>query len=470
MLTIHVPNTYIPERSYIIRILLHEFLGLDINLRIEKRSDILIKMNNDQAGRTLRIADVLFQTPTSQWLTMGSLPNQPLRIWTPPNIFGDVLLISFRIPIIYGVEPKDDNLCNGYLTENGQELYMGLDIFGSAFFMLTRYEEYVKPDRDRYDCFPASASLSYQEGFLDRPIINEYLEILWWCLTYLWPGIKRKNRYFRMIVTHDVDVPFAQAFSGVQKLIRNCGGDLLIRKSAKNAFNRLISWQAVKRGKYRKDVNYTFDGLMDISEKNSIRSAFYFKTACTNTIYDDIYSIDHKYMRQLLRDIHGRGHEIGLHPSYETYKNPAQTKAEFKKLLEVCDEEGIHQNHWGGRQHYLRWQVPITWRNWAAAGLDYDSTLGFNEYYGFRCGICYEFPVFDLEKHNTIQLTERPLIVMEESVFEQRHIMFNYSKAFEAMNEMKKCCQRYSGDFTILWHNSSLYNDELWELYKSIIS
>ena len=73
-----------------------------------------------------------------------------------------------------------------YYAESDGGIQLGLDIFGSVFFMITRYEEVVKSDRDEYDRFPAAASLAYQEGFLDRPIVNEYLEILWTCMKRLW--------------------------------------------------------------------------------------------------------------------------------------------------------------------------------------------------------------------------------------------------------------------------------------------
>ena len=66
--------------------------------------------------------------------------------------------------------------------------------------MLSRYEEYVDSSRDVHDRFPAKASLAYKEGFLDQPIINEYIELLFACMLCLWPNIKRidcpsKRRY-----------------------------------------------------------------------------------------------------------------------------------------------------------------------------------------------------------------------------------------------------------------------------------
>ncbi len=71
-------------------------------------------------------------------------------------------MLVLRIgPVIYGgSETKlfapDDRHCT-------------LDIFGSALFMLTRYGEVVKKERDALDRFSVIDSLAYQEGFLERP-------------------------------------------------------------------------------------------------------------------------------------------------------------------------------------------------------------------------------------------------------------------------------------------------------------
>ncbi len=470
MLLIHVPNTYVPERSYIIQTLLHDFLGINSEIIIEERRDVLIKENSNLDSRVLRITEVLFQTPENQWLTQTLLPKQPLQIWDTTKTCPDVSLVSSKLPIIYGNEVSSNGFNKDYMVETADGLYLGLDIFGSAFFMLTRYEELIKLDRDQHDRFPATASLAYQEGFLDRPIINEYLEILWYCMKRLWPGLERKKRNYNTIVSHDVDVPFAQVFSRIPQLIRNCGGDIIRRKSPALALQRAQSWQAVRRGDYRQDINYTFDRIMDISEKNGLQSAFYFKSACTDPVYDDNYSIDHPYIRQLLRDIYQRGHEIGLHPSYLTYNDPIQTRREYERLRTVCEQENIQQNHWGGRQHYLRWQVPITWRNWAEAGLNYDSTLSYADHAGFRCGICYEFPVFDLEKRNPLALIERPLIIMEGSVLGEQYMNLSGQEALSYIFMLKERCLQFNGDFTLLWHNSSFTESGHWEMYMEVVT
>ena len=49
--------------------------------------------------------------------------------------------------------------------------------------MLTRYEELVVPDRGAHDRFPAAASVAVREGFLEIPIVDAYVELLWGALS-----------------------------------------------------------------------------------------------------------------------------------------------------------------------------------------------------------------------------------------------------------------------------------------------
>ena len=162
MLHIQIPDTYQPERRYSLSVLFNEFLGLDFQIEYAERSDTKITFDDD---KTLLISDGLFATPESQWLQPSSLPKQPLKSWDLTVTSLNVTTLSPNIPVIYGEDPDTPD----FFSAVPQRIRLGLDIFGSAFFMLTRYEEVVKPDRDNHDRFSATASLAYQEKFLDQP-------------------------------------------------------------------------------------------------------------------------------------------------------------------------------------------------------------------------------------------------------------------------------------------------------------
>jgi peptidoglycan/xylan/chitin deacetylase (PgdA/CDA1 family) len=464
MLTITINSNFKSEKYYILSVLLGEFLGLEYQVNITDTDQILIS-NGD--SKQLSIFEHFFTVSKEQWLKQSSLPVQPLSLWNIKSAGLRATTVNDLIPVIYGGNPVEPQ----FFEQSEDIIHLGLDIFGSSFFMLTRYEEVVKTDRDQIDRFPASASLAYQENFLDRPIVNEYLEILWSCLQWLWPSLQRKQHQFQTYVSHDLDEPFLYAGTGIPRLLQRCGGDIVRRRSIVEMGKTLHGWYQVNRGKPELDPYNTFDLIIDINEANNLNSAFYFITDHTAGSIDGFYHLDQPLIRELLRKIHDRGHEIGLHTSYNTYQDQAQTKKEFDRLQKACQEEGIQQEQWGGRQHCLRWQASTTFQNWEHAGLHYDSTLTYPEQIGFRCGTCYEYSVYDVLNSKHLHLQERPLTIMEVSVIREAYMGLDIKdgSALSAMKIIKERCRLFKGLFTLLWHNTGFLYPHHVELYRQIV-
>lgn len=462
MIIIQIPPTYSQERHYILSVLFGEFLGLEYEIQPDNRYDVRITTSDE---KEFLVYDGLFSVSEAQWLQQTSLPAQPLDIFNLTRTSLTSVTVSAQVPVIYGDKLYAPDFLE--LTEN--QIRLGVDIFGSAFFMMTCYEELVKQDRDKHNRFPATSSLAYQEGFLNRPIINEYLEILWSCLKHLWPNLERKERVFNILPSHDVDEPFLFAVSGISRLIRRCGGSLLKRHSPLQVLKDIMYWLRVKTGNVGVDPFNTFDLIMDMSEKNNLQSAFYFITQHSAGRIDGVYNIDHPLIRNLMKKIHERGHEIGLHTSYNTYQDALRTKEEFACLKQVCSNEGIEQSTWGGRQHFLRWETPTTFQNWEDAALDYDSTLSYADYCGFRCGVCWDFTVFNLKTRRTLKLKERPLIVMDRTILASSYLDLTHKQALQEISILKDHCKMFNGNFTILWHNDGLVNKQDIELFQDII-
>lgn len=53
--------------------------------------------------------------------------------------------------------------------------------------MLTRQEEVVRTDLDEHGRFQVISSHAYKQGYLERPIIDEWLEILGRLILRAWP-------------------------------------------------------------------------------------------------------------------------------------------------------------------------------------------------------------------------------------------------------------------------------------------
>jgi hypothetical protein len=168
----------------------------------------------------------------------------------------------------------------------------------------------------------------------------------------------------------------------------------------------------------------------------------------------------------LLKEIHERGHVIGLHPSYQTYNNLELLKTEYVKLKGILDNLSIPSDRLGGRQHYLRWGNPETWQIYNDTGLEYDSSLGSEYYVGFRCGTCFEFPVFNLLTKQSLKLVEFPLLVMDVYGFKLK----SKKKMESAIKDIARICKFYNGNMTLLFHNNYVVTKRQKQSYEYLIS
>jgi hypothetical protein len=175
-------------------------------------------------------------------------------------------------------------------------------------------------------------------------------------------------------------------------------------------------------------------------------------------------------MRELFYKIHNRGHQIGLHPGYTTYNNKDDFKQSYLILNNIFQEEGIKQDLVGGRQHFLKWDARCTPMLWDECNLDYDSTLGYADMAGFRCGTSHEFQMYDLMNRRELKVIQKPLIVMESSVISSRYMNLGESKeALDCFINLEELCRKFEGVYTVLWHNSELDTLKKREIYKSVI-
>ncbi len=194
---------------------------------------------------------------------------------------------------------------------------------------------------------------------------------------------------------------------------------------------------------------------MTVSERHGLRSAFYFLSNNDVDPHGGRFDlVDHPWVGRLVGRVHRRGHEVGFHGGLGTFRDPERTAEEFAHLRRVAERAGVEQESWGGRQHYLQWANPDTWRNWDRAGLDYDCTLAFSESVGFRTGTCHEYPVFDLVARRPLALRERPFQVMDVSLF--GYMGLRPDAAFAAVVDIARACRRFRGDLGILWHNDEI--------------
>jgi hypothetical protein len=345
------------------------------------------------------------------------------------------------------------------------------DVLGLAYWMLSRQEEVGRSDLDHHHRFPARSSHASKHDYLERPIVDEWFDVLSQAMQKLWPGLPLTRHTFVMRVSHDVDYPSRYAFTSFKHLLRIMASDAIRGYQRLNMLRAPLSWLRTDIRLYQGDPFNTFDWIMDRSELHGLTSAFYFICGRTDPALDARYEPEHRAIRELMRRIHARGHEIGLHPSYNTYKSPETLVSEANRLKMVCSQESIEQAQWGGRMHFLRWNTPTTLYGWEQAGMTYDSTLSYADRPGFRCGTCLEYPAFDPVRKKMLNVRIRPLVAMECTVMAERYLgLGSGDAAREKFVQLKDACRAVNGVFTLLWHNSELDTKQKRQLYASLLS
>lgn len=367
--------------------------------------------------------------------------------------------------------PGCESLAHPLVEADAEGFVLHYDLPGLVWWALSRREEVGEVPRDVHGRFPANASHAQRHGYLERPVVDEWLEILRQIAARAWPGLELVRPAFEMRPSHDVDFPSRYAFRTRRDFVREIGIDLLRRHRPLHALR--APWIALSstRSLSRSDPANTFDWLMDLSDRHSVSSAFYFICGRTDPALDASYEPEQPAIRDLMRRIHERGHEVGLHPSYGTFRRAELLVAEAQRLRTVCAAEGITQRRWGGRMHYLRWESPTTLRGWEQAGMDYDSTMGYADRAGFRCGTCHEYPAFDPVADRASSLRMLPLIAMDGTIMSPQYMGLGSGEAaYSTLARLKDCCRAVGGKFTLLWHNSELGEAPLRDLYRAVLA
>jgi hypothetical protein len=334
-----------------------------------------------------------------------------------------------------------------------------------VFFLVTRYEEMVARRRDEYGRVLEDATTTVRSGLYDVPLADLYVELLWHAMTMLWPGIRRRELRYRAILTHDVDLTFA-CRERMPSVLHSVAADVLKRRDLALALRRLRVKLLGCDEDHSSDPWNVFEFLMSVAERNGLTCVF-------NVLADSSgpgtshYTLADPWIRRLLRRAHERGHEIGLHGGFHSHLDPARMTDEFGRLVEAASACGVQQAEWGGRQHFLRWDNPATWRAWDAAGMGYDSTVGFARYVGFRAGTCHPYRAYDLAARRPLRLRERPLIAMDTSWLLYRDASLD--EAAELVVDAARTCHRFGGEFVGLFHNSSLASARSCRWYEELV-
>lgn len=437
MLQILVPNNNHSERAYTLKILFKEFLALKYELIWGEQNDYILTFSD----KTIIIRDHFFSLfpHNLSYLCKEAIPTKVS--WDSTH----------SIPFLYGTNSID-------FQHNS--IICDADIFGASFFMLSRFEEHVLTEKDQFDRFDENQSLSIKESFSHIPIVNEYALLLQKFLAQLkYPITSTKS--FSILLTHDVDyLQFYNKFSVFFQRFYKC---IFKYHNYPQAYKEIRSYFTFLLDSKHDPYN-SFDELMQTSKQYGLTSHFFF-IASNASPYDQDYQLHSKQVQNLLNNILEKGHKIGLHVGYDSFSNYQQ----------ICDEKASLTKFMShptfSRQHYLRFNITQTPRLLDMAGIQWDSSLGFSQNIGFRCGSCFSFSMFDILERKQLTIKQKPLLIMD-TAFASLVQKDSQKHAKEKFFDIAKKVRQHNGELVILWHNSSVKQDKwpkLYSLYKDLI-
>jgi len=328
----------------------------------------------------------------------------------------------------------DDNPIN---KENGRAR-INFDLIGSIFFQISRIEERDSVKLDKHGRFDFKYSLAFINGFLNRPEVEYQILLFGTILKDL--GINLKpNRKIEVFLTHDVDR--LRSYHSKRELFRESLGHLLRRRTNIRGFFKNILANLLSNEPKR-----SFEFLMGRSESLQLKSIFLFMADARAPQDADYFFKFPKDLAKAISMVKDKGHLIGIHPGYDTYKDGKLIIQQKEKLENLVQHEINYS-----RQHVLRW-TPYVVDLLDEANIKIDFTLSYPEGVTFRAGTTHRFPAYSLRQRKVLDLSLIPTPIMEFALFMDKYIRLSED---DALKEVSKCLDQFKlfgGDLVILFH------------------
>jgi len=411
---------------YIMNLLFRELLGLEIQFTISP----------DEYTR--------FEGPKI------SYSRDPL----PGGVFIEACsLLSEEMIIPYDLKPGKAGPVPVLFPIDDPKGPLSFDPFAAAFYMVSRYEEYLPHSRDKHGRYPALESIAFKGKFLDVPVVHLWTDMVADLILKQYPALKINHPEYNYVPTIDVD--HAYCYLG-RTFIRTLGG--ITRDVIHGRLNDLGLRRKILLGLAADPYdNYSF-----ISKVHELyhQSPLYFILCADYGGDDNNISVTSELFKRLILEL-DQMHGVGIHPSLSSNRIEMRLQAEVKSLRQVLQREVTIS-----RQHFLYLNMPQTYRSLVELGIGDDYSMGYPSHPGFRAGIAIPFQFFDLISNETIPLKVHPVSMMDVTL--KDYLRLSSEESLDAINHMVETIKSVHGQFVSIWHNESLSETGRWKGWRRV--
>lgn len=234
----------------------------------------------------------------------------------------------------------------------------------------------------------------------------------------------------RVALTHDVD----RVHKSHQYLTHSL-------RSLKRRDFRQFSYHVISL--FRTNPYWNFPRIIAIENDHAVKSTFFFLNetmkfrllpASNWKLSMGRFDIEAEMIKEMIVWLDRNGWEIGLHGSYNSFKDPELLRREKKTLEDILGHDVI-----GTRQHYLNLDGNETWKIHRKLGLKYDSSWGHTCDIGFKDNRCRPFrPLED-------DFLVVPVVVMDQC-------FMSAGNRWQRLRQILDECEQHDSIFVICWH------------------
>ncbi len=327
------------------------------------------------------------------------------------------------------------------------------DPLAAAFYMVTRYEEYLPHHTDKHGRFLATESLAWKGAFLDKPVLHFWADILARKLQQRYPGMTFRSQAYRYVPTIDIDHAFCYRERNLTRTLGGIGRDFL-----SGHLQEIMLRIQVLRGTAADPYdNYNF--IRKVHE-GSPENPLYFVLFADYGGDDNNVKVTAPSFHALLRDL-DLNHGVGIHPSMASGQSFNTLRSEFSGLSKVLDRDVTIS-----RQHFLHLSMPRTYQSLIRLGISDDYSMGFASHPGFRAGIAMPFDFFDLTSNSATSLVVHPVSIMDVTM--KDYLRLSNNECIQTISGIIRTIKSVNGEFVSLWHNESLGETGRWKGMRGI--
>lgn len=205
---------------------------------------------------------------------------------------------------------------------------------------------------------------------------------------------------------------------------------------------------------------WMLDEVLAIEVRAGLRSRFNFYAddrpkSLSRWIFDPGYDIAEGRLRGVLDRIAKAGSKVGLHLSYDAWQSTSLMRRQRERL-----QSFVAAPVTSCRQHWLRFSWRDTWTAQAAAGLEQDTTLMFNDRPGLRAAAALSWKPWNPLRGQAHDTSVLPTLLMDSHFYDYRPMGAPQRRT--AMAHWLDEVNAVGGEVALLWHPHTLTRDYGW--------